>query len=65
MSLTEVMEVSDLTSEGDFTHASKGVGDTKLEEDARPLAAKKVKVSKPHVCEEVEEACKPNSSDEK
>ncbi len=65
LSLTEVMEVSDLTSEGDFTHASEGVGDTKLKEDARPLAAKKVKVSKPRICEEVEKAHKPNSSDGK
>src|SRR5229473_2195925 len=64
-SLTEAMEVSDLTSEGDFAHASEGVGDTELEEDARPLAAKKVKVSKPHVREEVEKARKPNGSDGK
>src|SRR5258708_37477932 len=48
-SLIEAMEVSDLTSEGDFAHASEGVGDTELEEDARPPAAKKVKVSKPHI----------------
>ncbi len=64
-SLTEVMEVSDLTSKGDFAHASEGVGDTELEEDARPPAVKKVKVSKPHVHEEVEKAHKPNGSDGK
>src|SRR5216684_6227679 len=52
-SLTEAMEVSDLTSEGDFTHTSEGVGDTELEEDAGPPAAKKVKVSKPRICEKV------------
>src|SRR5258708_2174977 len=65
LSLTEAMEVSDLTSEGDFAHASEGVGDTKLKEDARPPAVKKVKVSKPHVHEEVEKAHKPNGSDGK
>ncbi len=65
LSLTEAMEVSDLTSEGDFAHASEGVGDTKLEEDPRPLAVKKVKVLKPHICEEVEKARKPNGSDGK
>ncbi len=64
-SLTEAMEVSDLTSEGDFAHASEGVGDTELEEDAGPPAAKKVKVSKPRVREKVEKAHKPNGSDGK
>ncbi len=63
LSLTKAMEgVSDLTSEGDFTHTSERVGDTELEEDARPLAVKKVKVSKPCIHEEVEKACKPNGS---
>src|SRR5258708_4623735 len=46
-SLIEAMEVSDLTSEGDFAHASEGAGDTELEEDARPPPAKKVKASNP------------------
>ncbi len=64
-SLTEAMEVSDLTSEGDFAHASEGVGDTKLKEDPRLLAAKKVKVSKPRICEKVEKARKPNGSNGK
>ncbi len=66
LSLTEAMEgVSNLTSKGDFAHASEGIGDTELEKNARPPAVKKVKVSKPHICEEVEKACKPNGSNRK
>src|SRR5260370_41774663 len=36
-SLTEAMEVADHTSEEDFTHASEGIGDTKLKYDPRRL----------------------------
>src|SRR5260370_20822112 len=64
-SLTEAIEVANLTSKGDFTHSSEGVGNTKLEENARPPAVKKVKVLKPRVHEEVEKARKPNGSDGK